>query len=85
MSAGQQNSDNYTNHFDTLAQNLRCSVCPLFKGVNIYFVPVIPETKLFCKQMGVVPLKLQQGVRRGFEEETQYFAYFCHIKSTFNK
>lgn len=31
-------------------------MCPLFKGVNIYLVPVIPETKLFCKQMGVVPL-----------------------------
>jgi hypothetical protein len=57
VSAGVRNSDNYSNHFDTLEQNMRCSVCPLFKGLNIYLVPVIAETKLFCKQMGVVPLK----------------------------
>ena len=56
--ANQLNSDKYTAHFESLEQTQRCSVYTLFKGVNIYVVPVIQETKLFCKQMGVVPLKL---------------------------
>jgi hypothetical protein len=85
--AGVSNSDLYTEHFESLEQNHRCSVCPLFKGVHVYIVPVIPETKLFCKQMGVIPLKLQSATNRNvaLEEETQYFAYFCHIKQAFTK
>ena len=55
--SSQDNSDKYTKHFELLEQTQRCDVFTLFEGVSVYLIPITSQTKDFCRQMGIYPLK----------------------------
>lgn len=52
----------------------------------MYVVPMNTTTKPLCKKMGVWPLKLNKKEVEDTldtEEETHYFAYFTHLRTSF--
>jgi len=84
----QDNSDRYTMHFDGLDQAQRCSVFTLFEGVSVYLIPITSQTKEFCRQMGIYPLKGKEGnnpEESTLFEETHYYAFLSQVRQSFTK
>ena len=83
----QDNSDRYCRHFDHLENKDKISKLQLFHDVSMYIVPMNTTTKPLCKKMGVWPLKLNKKDKDSdtvdIEEETHYFAYFTHLRTSF--
>ena len=89
-----ENSEKYAKHYDFLEQGERCSVFKLFEGVSLYLVPINEQTKLFCKQMGVIPFKpinykdgkaVYESAEDRFSEETHFYAFFTQVRQQFVK
>ena len=94
--ASQDNSDKYTKHFETLEQRERCDVFTLFEGVSVYLIPITSQTKDFCRQMGIYPLKgKDQGKdcsntvnnnlnnpeeSNSILDETHYYAFLSQVR-----
>ena len=81
-------------HYDQLKQAQRCSVFTLFEGVSIYLIPITSETKDFCRQMGIYPLKGKDNPgaqsttnpeEHSILEETHYYAFLSQIRQSFPK
>ena len=83
-------------HYDTLEQAQRCSVFTLFEAVSVYFIPITSQTKDFCRQMGIYPLKGKDGAVIGGKnannpeensilDETHYYAFLSQIRQSFTK